>query len=403
MKILLVNTLYSPNEIGGAERMVQRLAHGLRRIGHEPEVACLAPDGHATSANVDGVIVHRFPLRNVYPLFPAEQRPTLLKPLWHAIDSSNAAMARELDRLVVLTRPDVVHTHNVTGFSPLIWSAVSRRGIPVVHTLHDHYLLCLRATMFARGKNCSSRHLSCAAFSFARLRHSSRVAAVVGVSRYILDRHLFYGAFSRASIRRVIRNPMFGAASVEHRVSGANGLRVGYLGRLAPAKGVDVLLTACQAIPGTDWTLRVAGTGLPAYENELKARFSGGQVEFLGEVDARALLQTIDVLVAPSRSNEALPMVVAEAYSAGVPVIAARIGGLPEIVDEGRTGFVFNAGDERELSRLLGRLVAAPALVRSMRADCLAASAQYAPDVIAGEYADVYRATLTARSRRTPS
>jgi glycosyltransferase involved in cell wall biosynthesis len=402
VKVLLVNTLYSPHEIGGAERMVKRLAGALRQIGHDPEIACLAQSGRAEAADVDGVRVYRVPLRNVYPLLPADERPTLLKPLWHAIDSANAAMARALGRIIDTIRPDVVHTHNVTGFSPLIWSSIARRHIPITHTIHDHYLLCLRGIMFARGKNCSSRHLSCAAYSALRLRHSSRVDAVVGVSRFILDRHLGYGAFPRASIRRVIRNPMVTDDSIRSEPD-PGGLRIGYLGRLEQPKGVDVLLSACGSLPRGSWTLSIGGTGRTEYVTELQTRFASPNVTFLGQVDAMTLLSSIDVLVVPSRANEALPMVVAEAYSAGVPVIASRVGGLPEVVSDGRTGFLVAGGEANELSRLLARLVSSPAIVRSMRAHCIAESAQYESNVIAREYANVYEAIRGRHSPRTPS
>jgi glycosyltransferase involved in cell wall biosynthesis len=398
MKILLVNTSYYPQQYGGAERMVKRLADALTPLGLEPEVVCLAPDGRAESTDVDGVPVHRLRLRNVYPLFPAEQRPNILKPLWHAIDSANVAMARELSRVVERVQPAIVHTHNLTGFSPLVWRSLSQRRIPIVHTVHDHYLLCARSTMFFRGQNCASRHCFCAPYSAARLGQSSKVAAVVGVSRFILDRHLAYGAFPNASIRCVIRNPMFAAPPPAPRRDTDGVLRLGYLGRLEATKGIDVLLTATQSLPRSGWSIDVAGIGQPDYETELRARFADANVRFLDQVDARTFFRAIDVLVLPSRSNEALPMVIAEAYASAVPVIGTRVGGIPEIIEEGRTGFLVSPGSPNELAAVLERVIGAPDIVRSMRAACTAAAAQFTPDFIAREYADVYRAIAAPSS-----
>jgi glycosyltransferase involved in cell wall biosynthesis len=399
MKILLVNTSYYPQQYGGAERMVKRLADALTPLGLEPEVVCLAPDGRTESTDVDGVPVHRVQLSNVYPLFPAEQRPNILKPLWHAIDSANVAMARELARVVERVQPAVVHTHNLTGFSPLVWRSLSQRRVPIVHTVHDHYLLCARSTMFFRGQNCASRHLFCAPYSAARLRHSSKVAAVVGVSRFILDRHLAHGAFPNASIRRVIPNPMFAAPPPAPRRDTDGVLRLGYLGRLEAAKGIEVLLSATQSLPRSGWSIDVAGVGQPDYERELRARFAGPNVRFLDHVDASTFFGAVDVLVLPSRSNEALPMVIAEAYASGVPVIATRVGGIPEIIEDGRTGFLVAPSSSDELAAVLERVATTPGVVRSMRPACIAAAAQFAPDVIAREYADVYRAVAAAAGR----
>jgi len=395
MKVLLVNTLYHPNEFGGAERMVKRLADALLALGLAPEIACLAPDGVAATGNVGGVPVHRVPLHNVYPMFPVEHRPAALKPLWHAIDSANIPMARALGRIADRVRPDVVHTHNITGFSPLAWRSLSRRRIPIVHTLHDHYLLCPRSTMYVDGQNCTSRHLVCAGYSVARLAHSSKVDAVVGVSRYILERHASYGAFPNAVIRRVIPNPVLGGGSGAPDVpsAGAATLRIGYLGRLDPPKGLDDLLAACEGLPAAGWRLDVGGSGVPQYERELRARATTSpNIRFLSQVDTAGFLRSVDVLVVPSRLNDSLPLVVLEAHAFGVPVIASRIGGIPEVVEEGRTGFLVPPGAPADLRAILARVIAEPAIVRSMRSACIAAAVRFAPNVIAREYADVYSA-----------
>lgn len=400
MKILVISSFFDPDEVGGAERMVRRLVDALPS-GFEPEIACLAPDGHAETRNVNGVLVHRLPLRNVYQLHPAQERPAFLKPLWHAIDSANIPMSRALERIVSRVQPDIVHTHNVTGFSPLIWASLGRRRIPIVHTLHDHYLLCARSTMFSGGKNCVSRHLSCRVYSAVRLRFSSNVSAVIGVSRYILDRHLAAGAFPNASIRRVIRNPMFTGPPPQARsVPEAEGpLRIGFLGRLDLPKGLDVLLSACDALTLADWTLDIGGVGTPKYEHDLRSRFARPNVRFLGMVDASDFLASIDVLVVPSLWNEPLPLVVIEAFASGIPVVASRLGGIPEIVEDERTGFLVPPGSSQALTAVLERLIAAPNIVRGMRRACLAAATPFVPGVIAGEYAEIYRAVNPLEAR----
>ena len=394
MKVLLVNSFYHPDEPGGAERVVRRLAEALPACGIEPAVACISPSGRAEASSVNGITVHRMPLRNVYPLDPRRTRP-LLKPLWHAIDSANPAMARALARVVDQVRPEVVHTHNVSGFSPRIWTMLRRRGIPVVHTLHDYYLLCPRATMYADGKNCARRHLSCLMYSAVRLRAGHDVSAVVGVSRYILERHVAFGAFGGAA-RHVIYNPIPPAA-VSHRPSRTESrLRLGFLGRLLPTKGLDELLSVCVSLPTEGWTLAVAGSGPADYEERLQ-RYRHPNISFLGRVDSAAFLRDVDVLVVPSLWNEPMPLVVTEALSAGVPVVASAIGGIPEVIGPGRTGFLVGAGDRAALGTTLRHIIENPDVVRRMRDSCRASVTQFEPGVIAREYAALYRTTAGDR------
>ena len=393
MKILLVNTLYYPQEYGGAERMVKRLSDELLRIGHLPEVMCLSPGDDEGSEVIDGVPVHRVRLRNVYPLFPREKRSRALKPLWHVVDSFNPAMARAINDVVHRVQPQIVHTHNLTGFSPSAWSVFARRGIPIIHTLHDYYLLCPRSTMFQDGRNCASRHLQCAMLSFPRERGSRRVASVVGVSRFVLDRHLAHGVFHSAPAQHVIGNPglRFSGSVMGRPDRGDHTLRVGYLGRLESAKGIDVLLAATSSLPASGWSLDVAGDGDEAYVAALRSRYASSKILLTGSVDPKEFLPSLDVLVVPSRSHETFGMVIAEANSAGVPVIASRVGGLPEIVNEGKTGFLVPSNSPSRLSELLLRLVAEPRIVRSMRSACVEAAGRFAPERIAREYVEAYR------------
>ncbi|HUU57615.1 MAG TPA: glycosyltransferase family 4 protein, partial [bacterium] len=132
-----------------------------------------------------------------------------------------------------------------------------------------------------------------------------------------------------------------------------------YAGRLAPQKGVDVLIQAV-GFAGPRVRLRVAGEG-PDEEplRRVAADYAGGKVEFLGRLDARRLAEEMAsarAVVVPSRWPENTPAVILEAFAAGAPVVAARVGGVPEMVDDGVEGLLFEAGDVRGLADILERL-----------------------------------------------
>lgn len=126
-----------------------------------------------------------------------------------------------------------------------------------------------------------------------------------------------------------------------------------FFGRLSYEKGVKTLLTAFKNLP--QCRLKIVGTG--PKEGELKAFAEAGgmnNVEFFGYKQGQELADIVSnayFVIVPSEWYENNPMTIIEAYSAGTPVIGARIGGIPEIVVDGKTGFQFESGDEEDLRR----------------------------------------------------
>jgi glycosyltransferase involved in cell wall biosynthesis len=390
MKVVLLNTLYAPHVLGGTERVVQTLADTLLARGHEPVVVCTDNQPGVRRDVVAGVPVYYVGLQNVYPLLPLEARRTLAKPLWHTVDTVNLGMARELGRILDRERPAIMHSHNLAGFSALAWKVAHDRSVSIVHTLHDYYLLCPRSTMFANGANCERQHAACAIFSWPRIKLSSRVQAVVGVSKFVLDRHLSYGAFPRAETF-VVGNPcVANAESPDRSVPSAGPLRIGFLGRLEPAKGVEQLLTAVEQLTCSNWELHLAGRGTRELECRLRERFVDPRIHFHGFVDRSEFLATIDVLVVPSLSHETFGLVAIEAFASGVPVIAARRGGLTEVVTDGETGVLFEPSDASQLPAVLDRFVGDRRLAYEMRDRCVDRARDFEASAIAERYENVY-------------
>ena len=398
MKIVFVNSLYAPTVIGGAERVLQSLAEKLLAAGHEPVVVCMAEEPGVRTDTVNGVRVHRIGLRNLYWPFPADDRPGALKPIWHAIDTYNYAMARAVGAIVRRERPDVVHTHTIFGLSVQVWRAVARAGIPLVHTLHDYYVLCPRASMFRDGRNCEAQHPDCRVLAASRIGLSKRLDAVVSVSRFVLDRHLALGAFASVPRQRVIHNmfrPPRPPGGHDRRAGGP--LRVGFIGRLDPIKGVELLLDEVGRLPIGGWELRIAGRGTPSYEAQLRSRVARPDIQLLEWVDPHDFLDTIDVLVVPSVYHEPLGTVMIEALSHGVPVIGSRRGGTPELIEDGVTGLLFDPDTPGALRAVLERLVAEPSLLDAMHAACVARARDFGPSSIVAEHLALY-AAVAARA-----
>ena len=394
MKIVLINTLYPPDAVGGAERVVQTLARMLVRRGDQVTVLCLSEQGVAGTDFDEGVKVLRVPLRNLYWPFGIAQPSAPARLAWHAIDSFNLAAARTVDRVLREEAPDVVHTHNLAGFSTRAWNAIKALGLPLVHTLHDYYLLCPRSTMYGRDGNCVSPCGSCAGFSLPRRTASALVDSVAGVSRFVLERHVAEGMFSEHAARHVVHNGLTHAwaapALPPSPRPSTSLLRIGYMGRIEANKGIEALLEATNALRPGSWQLNIAGKGDAAYLAQLRERHPSPAIVYLGFTSPQDFFGQLDLLVVPSLWNEPLGMVAFEAFFFGVPVVASRRGGLPEIVTP-EAGMLFDPDSPSSLAEVLAALQADPARLAALAEGALRAAPAFLPEHMCDAYQAIYR------------
>jgi glycosyltransferase involved in cell wall biosynthesis len=173
----------------------------------------------------------------------------------------------------------------------------------------------------------------------------------------------------------------------------AGRVRIGYVGTLVWHKGIHLLLDAVRALPASSYEVKIYGDpGVSEdYARELRTQAAGLPVTFLGPFDrgrAADVYRSIDVLVVPSLWLENSPLVIHEAYQARLPVIGARIGGIPELIDDGRNGLLFDAGSVGDLTRALRQVIDDPecliefstklSCVKSITEDALEWDARYA-------------------------
>jgi glycosyltransferase involved in cell wall biosynthesis len=220
---------------------------------------------------------------------------------------------------------------------------------------------------------------------------SGRVATFVGVSDFVRDLHLGHGFFGSAGLTTVIHNPGPTRRALPVLASHQTGpLRLGFLGRLEAAKGIEGLLATLHPMTG-DFVLRIGGTGSAAFIDRLKARYADPRFEWLGRVEPIGFFSTIDALVVPSIWNEPCCLVIGESHSQGVPVIASRRGGIPEIVRNGDDGFIYEPNHPNELAEIVARLLADRSIVAKMSAAIMAQPPGLGVDDWAGAYAGLYK------------
>jgi glycosyltransferase involved in cell wall biosynthesis len=248
--------------------------------------------------------------------------------------------------------------------------------------LHDLSLICPRVTMVNdKGHPCGRQCLRCRAFTFPFAHLSRTVEAVIGVSQDTLDRHLDLGFFPNALERKAIYHGVerpVAPVSLSDRAERIKSrpLVFGFLGRVEQAKGIETLLAALRTLPSdAKWSCRIAGRAHASYLPHLQSMAAGLPVSFLGFADAHAFLASIDILVVPSINPEPYGLVVAEAYSHGVPVIASQTGGLAEIVEHGRTGLQVPPANVTSLAQALNTVLSSPTQIQDFASNALRAAA----------------------------
>ena len=187
--------------------------------------------------------------------------------------------------------------------------------------------------------------------------------------------------------------PPLAARPPRARVAGAP-LALGFVGTLVWHKGVHVLLDAVARLPRERFELQVFGSldTFPEYSAALRRRAEGLPVRFLGgfeNADAAEIYARLDVLVVPSLWPENSPLVIHEAFQAGVPVVGARVGGIPDLLRGGASGLLYEPFDSEELAARLAELLEHPERLAALRA-ALPAVKPIAQD--AAEWEAVYAA-----------
>ena len=407
MRLLFVNSLYTPNIRGGAERSIQSLAEAFAARGHDVIVASTVARDAGAERIVNGVRAVYLPIANLHWPFDRLLRAPARRKLWHLADAYNPGMKMEIGRIIRNRRPDLVHTSNLQGISVAAWHAARAARVPILHTLQDYYLTCGRCSRYRAGRTCERTCWDCLPLMVARRRACGAVSGVVGVSRYILEHHLRLGLFAKAQLSAVIPHESPSAAGVERKYDGDAPLTFGYLGRLVPEKGLERLIDAFIAQKTDGSRLLISGVGEERYSRELSRRAANNgrsNIRFSGWIEPKEFFRQVDVLVLPSLWQEPFARVTLEAGAHAVPVVASRRGGIPEKVKDGFNGLLFEPDEPEALVRAMDGLARDRPLLRRLSQNALQQALENSLDQIVTAYDNAYRQVLapaakTARSQ----
>lgn len=345
MKILMINDNDPDAVVGGSEHYIADLTRALDADGHEIHWFVLGSD---TAPDIG-----TRPSKRVFRPEPSKRWVSILRRV-----AFYPALNRDLADCLAHVRPDVVHLHNNYRYPFSILAAT--RGHRVVQTVHD-YCAIYPTAYCSRERSCAGRSVS------AALRHGCMTWKLLATEacllygRRFLDRR-FAKAFIAPSRNLATHLERMGHANVFHvpnlrslpqaePTPVTDGQVVLYVGGLIEHKGVATLLAAFARLASDlpQAALWLVGDGPEA--NDLKAstaEYGLCQVRFLGERSPDELAEIYRqarAVVLPSLWLENAPLVAIEASAHGRAVVASRVGGLPELVEDGRTGFLFDRGD----------------------------------------------------------
>jgi glycosyltransferase involved in cell wall biosynthesis len=404
LRVLHISSVYWPDQIGGAELMVSMLAEMQAAEGHEVAVACISRNEEPPASH-NAVKVYRTGYGTPYFILDREQHSKFDRLRYKIAAKINPYAVKKMAAAILDFKPDIVNTHSLSELPPQLWPMVKRLGVPLVHTLHDFKSICSKGSMFQAGKACDTQHFKCRLLSYPHHVCQSAVDAVTGVGTEILKRHLDAGLFQHIpqELRRVIWNPIDFAPRTRKRMRAADAdIVFGFLGRIEPSKGVDVLLEACRKLPTKGWRLLVAGRAIDGLER-YRGLADGLPVDFIGFAERDDFFDQIDCLVVPSVWPEAFGRTVAEAYAREVPVIGSKIGGIAEQIGEEQQEWLFPAGDPAALALTMTDMLKDPARLLRKTAAMNTMAARVAPDYIAARYFDLYTELLEKSASRRGS
>ena len=329
----------------------------------------------------------------------------------------SGAAHKEIRSLCRKERPDIVHFHNTLPLiSPSAYHAAKAEGAAVVQTLHNYRLACPEATFFRDGhvcEECLGKRFAWPGIVHGCYRQSRSASAVVatmvgvhhvlGTWSSMVDRYIVLTQFARAKFvelgipdQKLALKPNF--VDPDPGVGAHAGGYAVFVGRLAQGKGIETLLRAWRMFESPP-LLKVIGSG------PLDQLFSPPPpgVEWLGQqgkAEVARLMRDAAVLIFPSELFETFGLSIIEAYSTGLPVIVSTGGAAAELVRDGSTGFLYEAGNAAALAERVKWMFAHPAEMVAMQAR---ARREYLERYTASSnyqvLMDIYRSVLPAAER----
>jgi glycosyltransferase involved in cell wall biosynthesis len=407
MKICIATHHFPPKFIGGAEQYAYRLARHLVQNGNEVEVVTIDSisqgklEPECQTDHYEGITVHHLS----FNVSLANRSLPLL--------FCNPYLGDWFARYFDVFRPDLLHVNSGYLLGGTVIEEAHARRIPIALTLHEFWFICpLNTLLRTNGQVCEkpvppARCKWCLMGIKRRYRNLDKVSngligdvfvqiaslprmhkvtdqdedireindrrvylhkvfemvdLVISPSKFLIEKMNSYG-FHHSNFMHLPYGLQNVLLEVPQKQRKPGCLRVGYLGRISPEKGIDVLIKSLKLIPTPDISLNIYGhiDEIESYHRYLHNLVKDDpRVQFCGQYNQSELpeiLHNLDVTVVPSRWYENRPGTILEAFAHNTPVVASRLGGMIELIQHNVNGLLFTVNDAEDLSRQLRRLI----------------------------------------------
>lgn len=364
MKIVVINNIYAPYDRGGAEQVVKKTIQDLLKQDHNVVLITGTPDKEEVITD-NNLIIYRIRPNNIYFYTSGHKHSAIIRLTWHVVNMFNFSASNKIKKILTQQNPDIVHTHNLMGLSFLIPNIIRSKQIFHVHTNHDVQLV-EPSGMIIKQKENSWRYNGIFTKFYTNLTKKlfGSPDVVISPSQFLNN---FYDSrgFFKDSKKVVVRNPIPFTktqddciATMLSKDERSVNTKLLYVGQIENHKGIETLVCAFMNVKNINLQLDILGSG-SELEKLKKLAHNDNRIMFHGRASRQKVadfFKKSDVTVVPSLCYENSPTVIFESFFFGVPVLASKMEGIAELIEEGKNGITFEAGNIQELAQKISEL-----------------------------------------------
>ena len=377
-KIVICSNAYPPNFIGGAELIAHNHAKTLKKLGHDvvvftgdTQVQVFGKRHSLRRDTYDGLTVYR-----IY-LTPQDYQSDF-------INFTHKKVEEHFKKLLDSFSPDIVHFHNIIGLSVGLIHIAKHKGIKTILTVHDHWGFCHKNTILKRSEEICHDYRCAECMSIIpdedcknipiRMRKDFIAIQLSDVDAFISPSQYLAEAYIRAGIPKEKFNVIWYGINVQQfahisKTPMNRRIRFTFVGYFGRHKGIHILLNALPFVGNYDlFEVNLVGDGelMADLKQQVKAMGLNDLVKFWGKSNniEKAYCET-DIFILPSIWPENQPVTITEAMASRLPVIASDVGGIPELVKDGKTGYLFEVGNAKDLAQKMSEFILHPDRIKT--------------------------------------
>ncbi|MFP4514640.1 MAG: glycosyltransferase [Parcubacteria group bacterium] len=334
MKIALINNLYHKQKRGGAEIILKKLKEGLEKKGHDCFVISTAPSKIAKNTKTNGKSYDNddYLISSLY--YNLYKLPYLIRLFWHLYKHLELSSVNKVKKILKNENPDLIISHNLTGFGLRIYKLINKLNISHIHYLHDIQMLHPSGRIIY-GKESIIDSFFARLYQKIQKKYSQKVDLIVSPSKWLLNLHQEKGFFKNTKVWQKF-NPIEAIDTQVINEESKSKFTFIYIGQIDKEKGVEIMIKSFLDLVNNKQTiLKIIGDGKAL--DSLKEKYNTYEkIKFLGRLPYQKSMQELaraDTLILPSLIYENSPTALFDALKLNVDIIASDLGGNSEIVN----------------------------------------------------------------------